>query len=112
MKYSFTLKKILQGVLIALFAWSCLIVATLGFMLLEILVIAGKAQIPVTLTAGTGSTATSTDSLTKLTQGGTFTGLQVAMWIFITGCVACLAWFVKKIIIMIKQRKENKTSGN
>ena len=112
MKYSSTLKKVLQGVLIVLFAWSCLIVATLGFMLLEILVIAGKAQIPVTLTAGTGSTATSTDSLTKLTQGGTFTGLQVAMWIFITGCVACLAWFVKKIIIMIKQQKENKTNGN
>jgi hypothetical protein len=111
-KYSSTLKKILQVVFIALFAWSCLIVATLGFMLLEILVIAGKAQIPVTLTAGTGSTATSTDSLTKLTQGSTFVGLQVAMWMFITGCFVCLVLFIKKVIIMIKQRKENKTSGN
>ena len=107
MKYSSTFKKVLQGVLIVLFAWSCLIVATLGFMLLEILVIAGKAQIPVTLTAGTGSTATSTDSLTKLTQGGTFTGLQVAMWMFITGCVTCLAWFIRKIIMKIRERKTN-----
>jgi flagellar biogenesis protein FliO len=82
-------------------------------MLLAILIIAGKAQIPVTLTVGTGSIATSNDSLTKLTQGSTFVGLQVAMWMFIIGCVVWLAWIVRKIITTIRdKRKENKTNGN
>ena len=110
-----TVRKISLVVLIALFAWSCLIVATLGFMLLSILVIAGKAHLSVTLiTASTTALgpSSSTSALTKLTQGNDLVGLQVAMWVFFTGCFACLAWFIRAIVLKLKQKNGGKTSGN
>lgn len=105
MKLRLLLGKVMQDIFMALFAWSCLIIVTLGFMLTTILIIAGKAQIPITLIAGTGSTATSTDSLTRLTQGNDFVCLQIAMWVFVFGCGACLISLVRNVVMKIIQRR-------
>jgi len=84
-------------------------------MLLSILVIAGNAHLSVTLiTASTTvlGPPSSTSALTKLTQGNAFVGLQVAMWVFFIGCFVCFAWFMRAVVLKLKQKNGGKTNGN